>query len=282
MTELGVDGVPICHRRAPRLLWACLVWLVASVPMTGSGPDVGASSQPSQRPGSDRTYKARRATTPITIDGHAEEPAWAHAGVERHFTFPWTHANARTEFRALWDESYFYFSFRVQDADVVVLDRFRDELDAVFEDRVEIFLSVDEQMQKYFCVEIDSRGRAYDYRASFYRRFDPAWQLAGLEVQGTTRPDGYEVEGRIPLTRFPELGLTAVRSGARIRCGLYRAEFSHDRSGRAAQPRASLHTLGRVSEGPPPIEEWASWVDPHTKEPDFHVPASLGWLEFVG
>jgi len=215
------------------------------------------------------------------MDGHADEAAWTHAAIERHFAFPWTETQARTEFRAVWDESYFYFTFLVQDADVVVLDRFRDEQDAVLEDRVEIFFSRDEQMRKYFCIEIDSRGRAYDYGASFYRRFDPAWHLDGLETRGTARPDGYEIEGRIPLTRFKGLGVPAVRSGVRVRWGLYRAEFSHDRSGRATQPRASLHTLGRESEGPPPIEDWASWVDPHTKEPDFHVPASLGWLEFV-
>jgi hypothetical protein len=34
-------------------------------------------------------------------------------------------------------------------------------------------------------------------------------------------------------------------------------------------------------EGPPPIEEWISWVDPKREEADFHVPASLGWLEFA-
>jgi hypothetical protein len=65
-------------------------------------------------------------------------------------------------------------------------------------------------------------------------------------------------------------------------CGLYRAEFSHDRSGRAApqEKEKDLHHLGRKIQGPPPIEEWISWVNPRTKEPDFHVPASLGWLEF--
>ncbi len=33
-------------------------------------------------------------------------------------------------------------------------------------------------------------------------------------------------------------------------------------------------------EGTPAIEEWISWVDPKLKEPDFHVPATLEWLEF--
>ena len=133
--ELAVYGVRIHHRRVPGLLYACGVWLVAFVPITGHSPQGRQSTPITQRQGSDRTYQARRATTAIAIDGHADETAWAHAAMERHFTFPWTHARAQTEFRALWDDSYFYFTFRVQDADVVVLDRFRDEQDAVLEDR---------------------------------------------------------------------------------------------------------------------------------------------------
>jgi hypothetical protein len=67
----------------------------------------------------------------------------------------------------------------------------------------------------------------------------------------------------------------------KIRCGLYRAEFSQDRSGRPIEQRESIHNLGRQLDGPPPIEAWISWVDPKTEEPDFHVPTSLGWLEIV-
>jgi len=272
-----VTGRPLAE-----LFRTLCVWLMVAVPITGGDAEVRSSPQSIQRPGSDHVYQARRATTPITVDGHADEPSWAHAAVERQFAFPWTHKHgAGTEFRALWDDSYFYFTFRVQDSDVVVLDRLRDEQDAVLEDRVEVFFSRDKKMLEYFCIEIDSRGRAYDYRAAFYRRFDSAWQLEGLEARGTTQTDGYEIEGRIPLARFAGLGLPAVGSGVLIRCGLYRAEFSHDRSGRPAPPHASVHTMGRASDGPPPIEDWASWVDPHTKEPDFHVPASLGWLKFV-
>ena len=218
----------------------------------------------------------------IVLDGRANEPAWTQAAVERRFIFPWKQAPApATEFRALWDDANFYFTFRAQDADIFVLDRLRDEQDAVFEDRVEIYLCRDERMKNYFCFEVDSRGRAFDYRAQFYRRFDSSWNFPGLETKASPLPDGYEVEGRIPLKSLVALGFPAARPGVRIRCGLYRAEFSHDRSGRPIAQRESLHNLGRQIEGPPPLEEWMSWVDPKTKEPDFHVPASLGWLEFT-
>ena len=55
---------------------------------------------------------------------------------------------------------------------------------------------------------------------------------------------------------------------------------SHDRSGRVVEQKETLHNLGRKVGGPPPIEEWITWVDPRMKEADFHVPATFGWLEF--
>lgn len=231
---------------------------------------------------SDQTYLAQRIESgQILLDGRADEPAWSHAAVESSFGFPWKSALApRTEFRALWDHENLYFTFRVEDADIVVLDNWRDELDGVFEDRVELYFSRDAKMRDYFCAEIDSRGRVLDYRARFYRQFDMNWRFPGLETKATVRPDGYEVEGCIPLRELATLGFPAVRAGVKIRIGLYRAEFSHDRSGRAASP-PGIHTLGRQPAGPPPVEEWISWVNPGTAEPDFHVPASLGWLEFV-
>jgi hypothetical protein len=45
--------------------------------------------------------------------------------------------------------------------------------------------------------------------------------------------------------------------------------------------RETIHNRGRKLDGPPPLEEWMSWVDPKTPEPDFHVPSSLGRLEIV-
>jgi hypothetical protein len=204
------------------------------------------------------------------------------AVVERHFTFPWKQGPApRTEFRALCDENNLYFSFRVQDADIVILEDLNDKADEVFEDRIELFLSRDDRMNDYYCIEIDSRGRVLDYRASYYRRFDRSWKLQGLETKAASLADGYEIEGRIPRTSLAALGFPQFKPGARVLCGLYRAEFSRDRSGKPFTPSDSIHTLGRKLDGPPPIEDWMSWVDPHTKEPDFHVPASLGWLEVV-
>jgi hypothetical protein len=232
---------------------------------------------------SDKTYRARylpQAT--IELDGRLDEPAWSNAAVEQGFIFPWKERPAPpTEFRAVCDEANLYVAFRADDADVFVLDKFRDEENAVFEDRAEIYFVRDDRMEDYYCVEIDSRGRAFDYRASYYRRIDPTWNWEGLQTAGSPTAAGYVVEGRIPLASLEAMGFPRLRPGVKIRCGLYRAEFSHDRSGRPVVQKESIHNLGRQLDGPPPIEAWMSWVDPNTVEPDFHVPTSLGWLEVV-
>ena len=248
----------------------------------GEPAAAGTKAEPQGGKASDQTYQVRWLEgVKIVVDGRADESAWKEAAVEKRFVFPWKQTPAPlTQFRALCDGTNFYFTFRVEDADIVVLDRLRDEEDEVFEDRVEVYLSRDDRMKDYYCFEVDSRGRAFDYRGSYYRRLDTKWQFAGLETKGGPVPKGYEIEGRIPLNSLAALRFPALRPGVKIRCGLYRAEFSHDRSGRAVEQKESMHNLGRRGEGPPPIEEWISWVDPKTKEPDFHVPASLGWLEF--
>ena len=248
----------------------------ATIGTTGApGPDAG--------PPSDRTYAVRYVPQlAIAVTGRADAAAWAQAHVEQRFAFPWKAAPApATEFRALCGDQHLYFTFRVHDDDIVVLDQLRDKRDVVFEDRAEMFFSVDDRMQRYYCLEIDPRGRVYDYGGSFYRQVDPQWSWPGLETAAAPLPHGYVVEGSMPLAGFEALGFPRLRPGVKIRCGLYRAEFSHDRSGRKVVQQETIHNRGRKLDGPPPIEAWISWVDPQTPEPDFHVPSSLGWLEIV-
>lgn len=271
----------------------------------------------------DETYAVRRvASGAITIDGQADEPAWAEAKAENGFTFPWKKSpSPTTEFRAVCDGENLYVTFRVKDDDIVVLDKLRDEEDEVFEDRVELYFARDDALRSYYCLEIDSRGRVFDYHGAYYRQISPRWNCPGVEAAGSSLPSGYVVEASIPLASLEELGfdLAGVRDkrpargrgrtsagpeargrnaaaapssaakplakpgrGSRIRCGLYRAEFSHDRSGKPVEQRETIHNRGRRLDGPPPIEEWISWVDPKTPEPDFHVPSSFGWMEIAG
>jgi hypothetical protein len=280
--------------RGSMLVCAVAMPLVLAVPAVGgeeTAPGAGLNVASSRQVavgevlarGSEQTYRVQWAPGADTVlDGRADEPAWSNAAVERGFVFPWKPAPApATEFRALGDGNDLYFAFRVHDEDIVVLETLRDEEEAVLEDRVELYFGRDEEMKDYYCLEVDSRGRVFDYRSSYPRQFEPDWNCEGLEARAAALPDGYEVEARIPVKTFEALGFPALRPGVKIRCGLYRAEFSHDRSGRKVDQAPSIHTMGLKLEGPPPIEEWLSWVDPKTKEPDFHVPSSMGWLEIV-
>ena len=80
-------------------------------------------------------------------------------------------------------------------------------------------------------------------------------------MAGKLREKGYSVEGTIPFASFEALGFPPLGSEKPIKFGMFRAEFSH-------------------GPGPEPIENWLSWVDPKTEEPDFHVPGAFGYLTF--
>ena len=98
---------------------------------------------------SEKTYAVRYLPeAAIRLDGRADEPAWSQAAVETGFRFPWQSTAApATAFRALCTQRDLYFTFRVHDDDIVVLDKLRDKQDVVFEDRVELFFSPDEHLQ---------------------------------------------------------------------------------------------------------------------------------------
>ena len=85
----------------------------------------------------------------------------------------------------------------------------------MFEDRVEMFFSRDPAWRTIICLEIDSRGRVFDYRASYYRKFDPGWSCKGLETAALRLDRGYVVEGRIPRATLAEMGLPRLAPGGK-------------------------------------------------------------------
>ena len=194
----------------------------------------------------------------IQIDAHSDEPDWQKAAVLRDFTFPWKDASPPpTEFRAIVNDFSLYFSYRVHDDDIVLVEPYEKKADSIGEDRVEVVISGDRELSNYFAAEIDPLGRVLDFQASYHRQFDFSWQCPGLKTAGRITDDGYEVEGSIPLATLQSLGVPSLLSGREIAIGLFRAEFSHGPDGQT-------------------IENWISWVDPDIPEPDFHVPGAFG------
>ncbi|MDR3182666.1 MAG: DUF4838 domain-containing protein [Planctomycetaceae bacterium] len=197
----------------------------------------------------------------ITLDGEGSETVWNQAAVFS-FTNPWNKEhNPPTSLKLLQDSKYLYFCFDVQDGEIVLDTGFANEKDAIKEDRVELFFSKDNKMHDYNCLEIDPKGRILSYQAAYYRNIDFDWTPpADLKTAAKIRSDGYCVEGAVPLEFVKKFLIQeTAHSGHSVYFGAYRAEFSRKD--------------GKI------VENWQTWIDPQTVEPDFHVPSSLGKLK---
>jgi len=210
----------------------------------------------------ERNYVVRSVSAEqvVKIDGKGGDPAWDRAEEMTDFSFPWkSDQPPATSFRALRNGERFYFLFEVVDADVV-LGKAGDLYEQVTRsDRVEIFFTTSDSLDRYYCLEIDPRKKVHDYEARFYRQMNRGWKCAGLEVAAIRTATGYVVEGSLPLTTLRELG--CVHSGEsgleELKAGVFRAEFSH-------------------GPGDEVIENWISWIDPEIEKPDFHIPGTFG------
>lgn len=195
--------------------------------------------------------------TSINLDGRLDEEAWRQVPREDRFAFPWREElTPATSFRAFLTEHTLYFAFEAEDSQVT---KGEGEGERAVErgDRVEIFFSLDAELERYFSVEIDPWSRILDYSASHYRQFDQDWDLPGLQAQAAIGPGGYTVEAAIPVSSLTGFGFEALRNGSRIIAGLFRAEFS---------PGADQQVL----------EKWISWCTPASETPDFHIPSAFG------
>lgn len=190
----------------------------------------------------------RRETDGIRIDGRLDEPAWERHLLCEGLLSPWVQAyQDRTSFYACIQGERLCFAFSVCDTTPVVLD-YLGEQTVEAEDRVELFFDTAQGgMQNYYCAEMDPQGWVLDYRASYYRRFDAAWNFRSLEIRTVRSSGGYVVEGAVALSELQELGI-----GRSFRMGIFRADF--DSSGRVV---------------------WLTRCDPRTAEPDFHLPAAM-------
>jgi len=194
----------------------------------------------------------------IKIDGNADNNEWNNSESPA-FTFPWKNeTDPNTLFYAKMDKNNFYFLFKVKDDDLVIVNSDA-ESDVAKGDRVELFFAQDKDLKKpYYCMEMSPNGKVLDYEASFYRKFDHSWNFPQIHIAASMNDTGYIVEGSIPVQVLDSLGI--YKHGNKhpyLLAGLYRAAFSHSADNKIR-------------------EEWVSWINPETKEPDFHVPSSFG------
>lgn len=191
----------------------------------------------------------------VTIDGQLDEKAWEFAEPLGRFADPWRDGCRATRFAAFRDDQNLYFAFVAQDNTPRLAGTWQGENTLDNEDRVEIYFALDDKLAKYYCIEIDSAGRVHDFTGSFPRKWDSAWNMPGLKTAGNVVPDGYVVEGRIPLSTLEDLGLPRLQADRNWRVGLFRPDL--DRQG-----GKSVY--------------WITWIDPKTPKPDFHAPGAFG------
>lgn len=206
-----------------------------------------------------KTYIIKRLGHPAPDEAATHDsPLWAQAFTLDVFVFPWEpgQPQATMTFRALHDGQGLYWQFRVQDQDVKTYVDKNEKSEVLFSDRVEIFLSTDTTLSTYYCLEVDSLARVYDYRASHYRKFDVRWQWPSGQLRASARrdEDGYVVTGRISLQSLTGLGL--LNNGT-LRAGLYR--------GKCLEINLEKEAM-----------QWISWIKPESATPDFHIPSSFG------
>lgn len=193
----------------------------------------------------------------LVITGNSSDPNWGEAKLIDDFNSPWANIpNVKTEFRALHDTLNFYFSFICFDTSIFIDETYEGNESIGRSDRVELFFRVDSNLNPYYCLEIDPSPRIMDFIARPGKKFDFNWRWPNqaIKVLSNRNENSYSVEGAISLKSLVDFGLV---NNNEIEVGLYRAKYIINREGDRY-----------------PI--WLTWIDPLTKEPNFHITTSFG------
>ncbi|MCB0657636.1 MAG: carbohydrate-binding family 9-like protein [Saprospiraceae bacterium] len=208
------------------------------------------------------SYPVNHTDQPISISGQGDDPGWATATILTDFINPWSPDPVPpTQFQALWDDQYFYFLYQVEDRNIIAPGDPNDKRGVLPSDRVEIFFKANGEMDPYYCLEMDPRGRVLDYIARFYRQvdFDWEWPEDALVVKASQTENQYVVEGRITLKSLREMG---ILSGSQMEAGLFRGDY--------------FPVKGKENQ-----VHWISWIQPESQKPDFHLPSAFGFLNLI-
>lgn len=186
----------------------------------------------------------------IKVDGVIDKKEWQQAIVIENLLSPWdTDYQDKTTFRVFASNVYFNFFFHVEDSTFITVP-YEKELSVAEGDRVELFFSKDTTLTKYYCIEIDMRGKILDYSAKYYREFNEDWNFESKKVAAKITGTGYIVEGKISFEELKELGIANP-----FYLGVFRADYKSHKSDDIT---------------------WFSWIKPSSSQPDFHIPSAFG------
>lgn len=180
-------------------------------------------------------YELLKTATPIKVDGNLSDAVWAKAPRFSDFRMNLDGApgSYETEARALYDDTYLYFSFRCRDENIWATFKTRDQ-HLWKEEVVEVFLQADSQQSTYIELEVNPLGTMLDIflldvrKPLHYESWNSQKLQWGVHVSGTV--DGkngdkeWSCEIALPLEDIVTAKNLKPRAGDRWRLNLYRVE----------------------------------------------------------
>lgn len=198
----------------------------------------------------------------LQINGKADHSLWEKAIKLTDFYSPWDQEIVKKiEFKALWDETFLFCSFRVDDPEVHINASEITNESINNSDRVELFFKNNKSLSPYYCLEIDPTSRLMDFKAKPNKDFDFDWNWPenDISIKSDIQDTYFSVEIAITLASLKQFKL--LKEG-KIETGIYRAKYNLQGNG-SYEPT------------------WITWVNPETETPNFHTPTSFGVLELV-
>lgn len=180
-------------------------------------------------------YELSKTATPIKVDGNLNDAVWAKAPRFSDFRMnldgaPSSH---ETEARALYDDTFLYFSFRCRDDNIWATLKTRDQ-HLWEEEVVEVFLQADSNQTTYIELEVNPLGTMLDIflldvrKPLHYESWNSRKLKWGVQVSGTV--DGkngdkeWSCEIALPLEDIVTAKNLKPQAGDRWRLNLYRVE----------------------------------------------------------
>jgi hypothetical protein len=195
----------------------------------------------------------------LTINGRSDAVLWNNAEKLTSFLSPWSDEDiAPICFKALYDDENLYFSFLVSDPNIYTDVSGNSVENIGNSDRVELFFRVNDQLNPYYCLEMDTSVRIMDFEAKPNKdfNFDWNWPEEDIDVQSNITDTSFVVEGAISLKSLRSMNLIKDN---KMETGIFRAKYSKNTE-KDYEPT------------------WITWVDPKTKDPNFHIASSFGLL----
>ena len=205
-----------------------------------------------------KTIYARRAAPPVMLD----DAAWERARpvrLTRYWSGEEAPAGRQAEARALWSAEGLCVRFVCRQAEPPVVSRAprvdRKTIGLWERDVCEIFVAPGaDAPERYFEFEAAPTGEWLDLAI----RWRPAGRETGWEYRSGMTADAHAVPGSVIImitVPWAAFGHTPA-AGERWRVNLFRCVGAGETRG------------------------YLAWQPTRTPEPNFHVPASFGWLEF--